>query len=391
MANAGKDDNGSQFFFTMAQTPELMNKHTIFGKVVGDTIYNMIKLQDGIVHDEKPEYPNKIIKAKVVDNPFPDIQPRKVIEMIKDDQSDKKPKSKMKATKDFKLLSFGEEAEEEEEDLDEINAKFSGKGGKSSHDLLKDPKLLSEVGEELKRKLDEREDDEEALPQDEKAPKLLEIDPDVIKNKLKREVAKHSAKKLKLDDDHLDLNEADLDNGDQVDDKSKRKSEIQNEIRALKKQMRSRDKEKEVKSSSKTEPEDRLTEEERKNDMLRKYHEEQKKYAQKAKAPKKGSDREALTMKLLEKFKSKLHNVKEDDEDKAAKDLKSKEKEKEGDDDDFDGDEWMKKELKFVEENPVLAKDANTKDDDWFDIYDPRNPVNKRRRKEDSKKKSRRH
>jgi len=28
-----KDDNGSQFFFTLAATKELQNKHTIFGKV----------------------------------------------------------------------------------------------------------------------------------------------------------------------------------------------------------------------------------------------------------------------------------------------------------------------------------------------------------------------
>jgi peptidyl-prolyl cis-trans isomerase SDCCAG10 len=33
MANAGANDNGSQFFFTLGQTQELQNKHTIFGKV----------------------------------------------------------------------------------------------------------------------------------------------------------------------------------------------------------------------------------------------------------------------------------------------------------------------------------------------------------------------
>ena len=43
----------------------------------------------------------------------------------------------------------------------------------------------------------------------------------------------------------------------------------------------------------------------------------------------------------------------------------------------------MHKTLKFESDDPVLAKDANTKDDDWFDIYDPRNPLNKRRREND--------
>ena len=34
MANAGPDDNQSQFFFTLGATPELNGKHTIFGKVM---------------------------------------------------------------------------------------------------------------------------------------------------------------------------------------------------------------------------------------------------------------------------------------------------------------------------------------------------------------------
>jgi peptidyl-prolyl cis-trans isomerase SDCCAG10 len=41
--------------------------------------------------------------------------------------------------------------------------------------------------------------------------------------------------------------------------------------------------------------------------------------------------------------------------------------------------------LKFEDKNPSLARDANTKSDDWFEIYDPRNPLNKRRREESKK------
>ena len=36
MANAGANDNGSQFFFTLDRADELNKKHTIFAKVRGD-------------------------------------------------------------------------------------------------------------------------------------------------------------------------------------------------------------------------------------------------------------------------------------------------------------------------------------------------------------------
>lgn len=36
--------------------------------------------------------------------------------------------------------------------------------------------------------------------------------------------------------------------------------------------------------------------------------------------------------------------------------------------------------LQFEKEDAVLAKDANKKDDDWFEIYDPRSTLNKRKR-----------
>src|SRR5690606_3480149 len=45
MANEGvPDSNGSQFFFTLGKAEELNNKNTLFGRVAGDTIYNLAKM-----------------------------------------------------------------------------------------------------------------------------------------------------------------------------------------------------------------------------------------------------------------------------------------------------------------------------------------------------------
>ncbi|XP_045548457.1 spliceosome-associated protein CWC27 homolog isoform X2 [Salmo salar] len=61
MANAGPHDNGSQFFFTLGRADELNNKHTIFGKVTGDTMYNMLRLAEVKCDQEKrPLNPHKL-------------------------------------------------------------------------------------------------------------------------------------------------------------------------------------------------------------------------------------------------------------------------------------------------------------------------------------------
>ncbi len=36
--------NGSQFFITLEKTEWLEHKNTIFGKIVGDTIYNLLRI-----------------------------------------------------------------------------------------------------------------------------------------------------------------------------------------------------------------------------------------------------------------------------------------------------------------------------------------------------------
>jgi peptidyl-prolyl cis-trans isomerase SDCCAG10 len=77
MANAGKNTNGSQFFITFGPCDHLNKKHTIFGKIVGETIYNVMALQSLDTGDQdRPIDPPIIRKTKVLINPFSDIKLR---------------------------------------------------------------------------------------------------------------------------------------------------------------------------------------------------------------------------------------------------------------------------------------------------------------------------
>jgi peptidyl-prolyl cis-trans isomerase SDCCAG10 len=115
MANNGdKDDNGSQFFITLGVTPELAGKNTMFGRVEGETIYNVMKmgdtelLQDG---SERPLYPTKITGAEILINPFEDMVKReRVARTAVGDSKGTKKKTKRKVGK--ALLSFGDDGEE---------------------------------------------------------------------------------------------------------------------------------------------------------------------------------------------------------------------------------------------------------------------------------------
>lgn len=77
LANTGQDDNGSQFFITLDRADELTKKHTLFGRVAGDTLFNVMKMTElELDENERPLYPPRIKSAEVVLNPFDDIIPR---------------------------------------------------------------------------------------------------------------------------------------------------------------------------------------------------------------------------------------------------------------------------------------------------------------------------
>ncbi|KAK0532419.1 Peptidyl-prolyl isomerase cwc27 [Tilletia horrida] len=141
--------NGSQFFVTLDATPELQNKHTIFGRIEGPTIYNVLALADVELRQDEPDrpvYAPKLLTVEVLDNPFTDIVPRITREERKEQEKAKREAARAKrenrgvtkTKKNTALLSFGE--------AEEAEATALSKGAsKSSHDLLNDKRLKREA------------------------------------------------------------------------------------------------------------------------------------------------------------------------------------------------------------------------------------------------------
>lgn len=61
----------------MDRADELTKKHTMFGRVAGDTLFNVMKMTElEVDENERPLYPPRIKSTEVVLNPFDDIIPR---------------------------------------------------------------------------------------------------------------------------------------------------------------------------------------------------------------------------------------------------------------------------------------------------------------------------
>jgi len=336
MAQNDGIDSNIEFFFTLDATPELQNKHTIFAKVSGETIYNLLKLNESQTDaNDRPLYPHKINKVKILHNPFDDIVPSIDFPKKSENYSTKQKKVN-EGVKNFKLISFGDEAEQDEQEMESL------------------PKET------------EKEKERQTLePSNSKA--STSSNRQIRENQPKPEENKDSTEKLQNEDSSDSDYELTL-KKEKLSELERKKREIQDQIKDVKKQYQKDRKEKnQPKESEPSQPD-----EQHENLVIRGYLDEKEKYKQK-KLPAKGKSREDFTLSLLAKFKSKLH---------SALDIQETETEQAGEN--SEDDNWLSHKLDFSEsEAAVLAKDASKKQDDWYDIYDPRNPINKRKRGEE--------
>ncbi|WKX94033.1 hypothetical protein Q1695_011358 [Nippostrongylus brasiliensis] len=374
MANAGRDDNGSQFFFTVGNdVRDLDKKHTLFGKIVGNTVFNMLKMTECDVDDnERPRTIHKITGVDVLTNPFDDIKPRERVKEKKEKKKEKKPIE----TKKLNLLSFGDEAEEDEMEVEQVN-KVLNKKGKSAHDVLnEDPKLSKQV----------------AVTADEMADYDPEEDADRDASTVSSVRAKFAVKRKieEVDDDGKD------EDFERMIDEERRKQErermeaMQAELKAMQKEH--------IKALRKPKEKDDVEQAEEQTEAMKMYYGLKLKFKSKAKDIVKTKDptRENQTMSLLERFQKRLaaSNQTAILHDKKIE-IKEPEKEKEDEEEKFGvdldaedtvGDDWMMHKFEARDEDPNVskAKDANLREEseDWYSIHDPRNKMNQRRRGE---------
>lgn len=148
MANEGVDSNGSQFFITLGNTPELQGKNTLFGRVEGETIYNVARMGEMEVGEgERPVYPVRVTGVEILVDPFGDMVKRvRVAEAVREKLPEKKKKRKVGK----QLLSFeGEDGEDEQPVLKK--AKFDTRVVVDNEDAepAPKPKVAKEVKERI--------------------------------------------------------------------------------------------------------------------------------------------------------------------------------------------------------------------------------------------------
>ncbi|KAJ5398280.1 hypothetical protein N7509_006393 [Penicillium cosmopolitanum] len=160
MAKSEDGSYGSQFFITLGNTEREMNGQcTLFGRLEGDSIFNVLKIADGdrVEGTERPIYPIKVTSCEVGElGPLAGkLKDRKITSTTSGGDKPASKKKKKPAKGGKALLSFGGDEGEEEMPMRPAKPKFNTKlvsdvpGGIS--ESQKEPNTQSKESKQRKR------------------------------------------------------------------------------------------------------------------------------------------------------------------------------------------------------------------------------------------------
>lgn len=145
-----KSSTTDSFFITLKETPEFNGKYVIFGKIVGDGIYEVIRINSGELEGETPVYPVEITDVNVDIVYFEDLSRTVIAE----------PKIIPTKAKEKKRPKIGVQFDEDEEE-EEVDFKM-----KSAHELL-DMKVKKRKTEQEQMRAEDTEETAETKAKEE--------------------------------------------------------------------------------------------------------------------------------------------------------------------------------------------------------------------------------
>jgi peptidyl-prolyl cis-trans isomerase SDCCAG10 len=350
-ANTEKNVNGPKFFFTLGPAPELQNKHTIFGRLKGNSIYHIVDLNDCQVDDEmRPVSEKKIMQVIVEDNPYPELGVRphfqeklKRLRTVEHkDSSDDEYLEPKPDIKNSKKLSFYEDSDSDDDDGDDAheaahsgefkvpNAPDASDCGNSNNDSVKNDNTSASPrsGDQDSRSGQKSTADEEAREK-----KLREIREQI--KELKKKLENESATKIRT-----------------LSDRKRESQEHGSPLNVTQESKANSSKQSSIEDSS---TESRL-------------------------AMKKGRHRERQTIERMQQFKKRLKDAASKSSHRSISnteiDLNRDEQYLDGEGSELaldlvDGDDWLSHRFDAKDTTDSPEKDVSTKGDDWYSLDDP--------------------
>lgn len=128
VGDATRSNSVDGFFMTLKPTPELNDEYVLFGKLAGDSIYNVLKVNNSdLDEDGKPLYLTEIQDIKVPIKYFDELQ----ITETPVKQEDQRRENRKRKKNQIKLGYVEEEGEEEEKGGVDVTFKM-----KSAHEVI---------------------------------------------------------------------------------------------------------------------------------------------------------------------------------------------------------------------------------------------------------------